>query len=83
MFTDEEKKILSVRPGITDWASIWNNNEGEVLENSGYEDPEQAYMELIRPEKLRLQMKYVDESSLMTDLKIILETASTIVSTRA
>jgi lipopolysaccharide/colanic/teichoic acid biosynthesis glycosyltransferase len=69
MFTDEEKAILSVRPGITDWASIWNPDEGSVL--AGAEDPEEAYMRLIRPTKVRLQLRYVGEQSLATDFKII------------
>jgi lipopolysaccharide/colanic/teichoic acid biosynthesis glycosyltransferase len=69
MFTDEEKAILTVRPGITDWASIWNADEGAVL--AGAEDPEKAYMELIRPKKLQLQLKYVRERSFLVDLKII------------
>jgi len=69
MYTEEEKAILTVRPGITDWASIWNSDEGAVL--AGAEDPEKAYMELIRPKKLKLQMKYVREQSLRVDLKII------------
>src|SRR5438309_5775172 len=42
LFTDEEKAILSVRPGITDWATLWVRNEGEILEGS--DDPERAYM---------------------------------------
>ena len=69
LFTEKEKVILSVRPGITDWASIWNTDEGAIL--AGAEDPEQAYMELIRPTKLKLQMKYVRERSFWVDLKII------------
>jgi lipopolysaccharide/colanic/teichoic acid biosynthesis glycosyltransferase len=69
MYTEEEKSILTVRPGITDWASIWNADEGAVL--AGSEDPEKTYMELIRPIKLKLQMKYVREQSLRVDLKII------------
>ncbi|MCX5829767.1 MAG: sugar transferase [Deltaproteobacteria bacterium] len=69
LYTEEEKIVLSVRPGITDWASIWNANEGAIL--AGVEDPEQAYMELIRPKKLKLQMKYVRERSFWVDLKII------------
>jgi lipopolysaccharide/colanic/teichoic acid biosynthesis glycosyltransferase len=69
MYTEEEKAILSVRPGITDWASIWNADEGAVL--AGAEDPEKAYMELIRPKKLQLQMKYVRERSFLVDLRII------------
>ncbi len=69
MFTDEEKAVLSVRPGITDWATLWNPDEGAVL--AGSPDPEKTYMERIRPEKIRLQLKYVRERSFLTDLKII------------
>jgi lipopolysaccharide/colanic/teichoic acid biosynthesis glycosyltransferase len=69
MFTEEEKVILSVKPGITDWASVWNSDEGKILE--GAEDPDKAYMELIWPEKKRLQIKYVREQSFGRDLKII------------
>jgi lipopolysaccharide/colanic/teichoic acid biosynthesis glycosyltransferase len=69
MFTPEEQAILRVRPGITDWASIWDWDEGSIL--AGAADPEQAYLELIRPTKLRLQLKYVREPSLGTDIKII------------
>ena len=73
LYTDEEKAILSVRPGITDWASNWNSDEGAVL--AGAVDPEKAYMELIRPGKLALQLKYIRERSFTNDLKIIYETA--------
>jgi len=76
MFTEEEKAILSVRPGITDWASIWNPDEGAIL--AGSPDPEKTYMEKIRPEKIRLQLKYVRERSFWNDLKIIAETIITI-----
>jgi lipopolysaccharide/colanic/teichoic acid biosynthesis glycosyltransferase len=77
MFTEEERAILSVRPGITDWASIWNPDEGAIL--SGSPDPEKTYMEKIRPEKIRLQLKYVEEKSLWVDLKIILRTLKAVV----
>ena len=77
MFTEEEKPILSVRPGITDWASIWNPDEGAIL--AGSPDPEKTYMEKIRPEKIRLQLKYVRERSLWVDLKIILWTLKAVV----
>ena len=76
MFTEEEKAILSIRPGITDWASLWNPDEGAILKGS--KDPEKAYMEKIRPEKLKLQLKYVKEGSFRIDLKIILLTLKTI-----
>ena len=69
--------ILSVRPGITDWASIWNSDEAAVL--AGAEDPDKAYMELIRPKKIALQLKYVRERSFWTDLKIIFLTLQALV----
>ncbi len=72
MFTTEEQAILKVRPGITDWASLWNPDEGSIL--AGAEDPDQAYLELIRPTKLKLQLRYARSRSLFTDLKIILLT---------
>jgi lipopolysaccharide/colanic/teichoic acid biosynthesis glycosyltransferase len=78
MFSEEEKTILSVRPGITDWASLWNPNEGKIF--SGSPDPDRTYMEEIRPTKLKLQLKYVREKSLRNDLVIILETLKTVVS---
>ncbi len=80
MFTEEEKAILSVRPGITDWASLWNPDEGKIL--SGSPDPEKAYMEKIRPNKITLQLKYVKERSFWVDLKIIFKTLLTILSER-
>ena len=76
MFTEKEKTILNVRPGITDWASLWNPDEGAIL--AGSSDSEKAYMEKIRPQKLKLQLKYVRERSFWTDLKIILLTLKTI-----
>jgi lipopolysaccharide/colanic/teichoic acid biosynthesis glycosyltransferase len=69
LYDEEEKVILTVRPGITDWASIWNSDEAEVL--GGAEDADDAYLKLIRPTKLRLQLKYVRERSFWTDLKLI------------
>ena len=72
MFTEEEKAVLSVRPGMTDYASLWNFHEGELLRGSA--DPEKTFLEEIRPEKIRLQLKYVREQSFWVDLKIILRT---------
>ncbi|MBI2574131.1 MAG: sugar transferase [Candidatus Wildermuthbacteria bacterium] len=78
MMTDEEKRIiLSVKPGITDLASLWNIDEGAVLH--GTPDPEKAYQEKIWPEKKRLQMKYVMEQSFVGDLKIIFRTLKDII----
>jgi lipopolysaccharide/colanic/teichoic acid biosynthesis glycosyltransferase len=78
MYTEKEEAILAVRPGITDWSSIKFHNEGEIVANSGYADPDQAYLELIRPEKLRLQLKYVREQSLTVDFKILWSTIALI-----
>ena len=72
MFTEEEKDILNVCPGITDWASLWDSDEGAIL--AGSDDPEKVYMEKIRPIKLKLQLKYARHRTLYTDLKIILLT---------
>ncbi len=69
MFTEEEKKILIVKPGITDWASLWNSDEGAIL--TGSSNPEKTYMEKIRPTKIKLQLKYVKEHPFLIDLKII------------
>ncbi len=72
MFTEKEKIILSVNPGITDWACIWNPDEGKLL--AGSDDPDRDYLEKIRPEKIRLQLKYVKEHSFWIDFKIMLMT---------
>lgn len=73
MLTDEEKKIiLSVRPGITDYASLWNFNEAEILH--GAPDPEKVYQEKIWPEKKQLQIKYIKEQSFFRDISIIIKT---------
>ena len=73
MMTQEEKKIiLSIKPGITDLASLWDFREGEILKGS--QDPEKTYQEKIRPEKIRLQKEYVKNRSFWLDIKIILKT---------
>ena len=71
-YTEEEKKTLGLRPGITDWASIWNSDEGGVLE--GAVDPDAVYEEIIRPTKMHLQLKYLRNHSLWVDIKILFYT---------
>ena len=63
-------EILAVRPGITDWASIWNSDEGAVL--AGAKDPDRAFEILIQPAKLKLQLEYVRTRTFWMDVKIIL-----------
>jgi len=69
MFKEEFARILVVRPGITDLASIRYRNESEILEKS--DDPEQTYIEELLPDKLRLAQEYVNRSSLRLDFWII------------
>ena len=68
-YDGEFREILTVKPGITDWATVWNADEGAVL--AGAADPDRAYDILIHPTKLRLQLRYVRERSFSTDLRII------------
>ena len=68
-YTPEERLVLTVRPGITDYASLRFANEGEILKGST--DPDRDYMEKIHPEKMRLSLEYVRSRSFATDLAII------------
>jgi len=73
MLLEEERElILSVRPGLTDLATLENMSEGERLR--GAEDPEKEYMTKIRPMKVRLQKEYVLKRSLVLDTKILFYT---------
>ena len=77
MYPDDARdEILSVRPGITDLASIQFRNESTILAQST--DPERAYQEVILPEKLRLQQQYVRTRSFAGDLAILFNTAAAI-----
>jgi lipopolysaccharide/colanic/teichoic acid biosynthesis glycosyltransferase len=73
-YTAEERELLSVRPGITDWSSLRFHNEGEIL--AGHADPDRAYAELIRPEKMRLGLEYVRRGTFRDDLAILWQTAT-------
>jgi lipopolysaccharide/colanic/teichoic acid biosynthesis glycosyltransferase len=70
--TGEFAEITELRPGITDWASIWNADEGGVL--AGAPDPDEAYEKVIRPTKLKLQLYYCHTRNLWVDLKLIVYT---------
>jgi len=73
---DEYKKVLSVRPGITDNAAIEFRDE-ETIMNS-YEDKEKAYLDIILPQKIKLYYNYIDNISFVNDLKLILQTLKVI-----
>ena len=77
LYTPEQMKVLTVRPGLTDYASIRYVNENALL--SASDDPEQTYIHEIMPDKLALNLKYIEEQSLWVDLKIILKTFAAII----
>ncbi len=72
LFDADYKKLLSIRPGITDPASIYYVNEEQVLSLSRNWD--ETYQKKILPEKIKLSLQYVDNHDLMTDLKLIFRT---------
>jgi lipopolysaccharide/colanic/teichoic acid biosynthesis glycosyltransferase len=72
LYSGEELEILSLRPGITDWASIWNSDEGGILE--GALDADAVYLKVIRPVKLELQLYYYHNRSFFNDIKILFYT---------
>ncbi|MFT4524122.1 MAG: lipopolysaccharide/colanic/teichoic acid biosynthesis glycosyltransferase [Bacteroidia bacterium] len=76
-YNDEQMRVLSIRPGITDNASIKFRNETEIL--ASQDDPEQYYIDHILPEKTALYLKYVDSRSFLGDLKMILNTLVAII----
>ena len=78
MYTPEQKKVLSVRPGLTDYASIEYIDENDLLGQS--KDPEKTYIDEVMPAKLKLNLKYIEEQGFLTDLKIIFKTLGKIIS---
>jgi lipopolysaccharide/colanic/teichoic acid biosynthesis glycosyltransferase len=72
LYNESQLGILSVRPGITDFASIYYRNENEIL--ADYNDPEKAYIEIIMPHKIDLNMKYINNYSLKNYFLIIFST---------
>ena len=72
LYNNEQKKIFRVKPGITDYASIAYFNENKILGESN--DAEKTYIEKIMPDKLKLNLKYIEEQSLLVDIKVIFKT---------
>ena len=72
LYTEEQRQVLQVRPGITDYASIKFRNENDLL--SASDDPEKLYIEEIMPEKLTLNLKYINDNNVFKDIKIIFDT---------
>ena len=77
LYTEEQRKVLSVRPGITDYASIEYVDENEILGKA--EDPDRTYIEVIMPDKIKYNMKYINNCSVYEYLKVIFLTFKSIV----
>jgi lipopolysaccharide/colanic/teichoic acid biosynthesis glycosyltransferase len=77
LYNEEQRKVLSVRPGITDYASIEYSNENELL--GSVPDPENVYINQVMPAKLALNLRYIREQGLVTDMKIIFMTLAKII----
>ncbi len=72
LYTAEQRKVLTVKPGITDYASIEYSNENEILGRA--QDPEKEYIERVMPDKLKLNMKYIETHTIFIDIKLIVLT---------
>lgn len=69
LYTDSEKGILKLRPGLTDWATLWYRDEGKVL--SKFTDPDTAYKKYFHPVKVKLQLDYLYDHSFLIDICIM------------
>lgn len=72
LYSTEQLKVLSVKPGLTDLASLKYIHENEILGKS--KNPEKTYIEEIMPEKLALNLEYIEKNNLITDIKLIFKT---------
>lgn len=77
LYNKEQLLVLSVRPGITDIASIKYRNENELLEKT--DDPDKVYIESIMPDKLKHNLEYIKQQSFLFDLKIIFQTIKEVI----
>lgn len=76
LYTEEQRKILDIRPGITDYASIKYVDENEILGTS--DNPERTYIEHIMPDKIKLNMIYISQNGIKEYFKIIFLTLTNI-----
>lgn len=78
LYSPDQMKVLSVKPGLTDYASLEYLNESEIL--NSFSDPEKAYINQIMPDKLVLNLRYIEEQGFLNDLKIMVRTVRQIIS---
>ena len=72
-YSEEQQQLLSIRPGLTDFASLYYFEEAKLLANSDY--PEKTYTEVVMPKKLNYSLMYMDQHSTLLDVKLIIVTA--------
>ncbi len=72
LYSEEQKQVLTIKPGITDYASVEYIKENELLSKS--QNPEQTYIQEIMPAKLALNAKYIKQQGIVVDVKIIFNT---------
>lgn len=77
LYSSEQMRVLSVRPGITSLASIRYRNENDILAESS--DPEKTYIEEVMPDKIAIDLEYVKKAGLLNDIKLIFLTFKEIV----
>lgn len=80
LYNEEQLKVLNVKPGITDWASIKFRNENELLAKA--EKPEEFYISEVMPAKLQMSLQYIKKNNLIVDLKIIWMTLKKVINNR-
>jgi len=71
-YDNEQRKVLKVKPGLTDYASIVYSEENKLLATA--ENPEEFYINKVMPAKLKLNLRYINEMNMVTDIKVILKT---------
>jgi len=77
LYNKEQQQVLTVLPGLSDYASIEYFDEQTILGKA--ENPDKEYIEIVMPAKLNLNLKYISEKSILTDLKIIFKTLGKII----
>lgn len=77
LYNKEQMKVLDVQPGITDLASVKYRNENELL--AGSDEPEKLYTKEIMPDKLKINLEYISDRSLVKDIRIIIQTLKAVI----
>jgi lipopolysaccharide/colanic/teichoic acid biosynthesis glycosyltransferase len=80
LYNDEQKRVLTVRPGITDYASVKFRDENQILAQFG--NPEKKYIEDIMPHKIQINLSYMDSISLKEYFRVLLLTGKTVIFAR-